>query len=92
MLAGPVVRKRYKKSFIFLVLLIVFLSIYGVSRCKTTPPSSRSESSYEVYITRTGSKYHLDECRYLRESKIPISLEDAKEQGYSPCKVCDPPQ
>lgn len=87
--------KRYKKSVIFLVLLIVFLSIWGMSRCNaTTSLRSKSdpESDSEVYITRTGSKYHLDECRYLRESKIPISLEDAKEQGYTPCKACDPPQ
>lgn len=42
-----------------------------------------------VYITRTGTKYHRGSCRYLRYSKIPISLEKAK-QGYSPCSVCRP--
>lgn len=37
-----------------------------------------------VYITRTGSKYHRGSCRYLKKSKIPISLKDAKAQGYGP--------
>ena len=42
-----------------------------------------------VYTTRTGTKYHRDGCRYLRASKIPIPLTDARRQ-YSPCLVCNP--
>lgn len=42
-----------------------------------------------VYITRTGAKYHREGCRYLRYSKISISIDKAK-QGYSPCSVCRP--
>lgn len=42
-----------------------------------------------VYITRTGAKYHRSNCRYLKYSKIPVSLEKAK-QSYSPCSVCRP--
>ena len=44
-----------------------------------------------VYITNTGAKYHNDGCRYLKQSRIPISLSDAKSQGYGPCSVCAPP-
>ncbi len=44
-----------------------------------------------VYITKTGEKYHADGCSSLRKSKIEISLEDAKAQGYEPCKRCNPP-
>ncbi|WP_221417964.1 hypothetical protein [Fulvivirga kasyanovii] len=43
-----------------------------------------------VYITKTGSKYHEETCRYLSHSKYPIALIDAKERGYEPCKVCKP--
>ena len=42
-----------------------------------------------VYVTRTGVKYHVDGCRYLRKSKIPLSLEEAKK-SYGACKICQP--
>ena len=42
-----------------------------------------------VYITNTGSKYHRGNCRFLDESKIPISLSDAQTR-YEPCGSCDP--
>jgi len=45
-----------------------------------------------VYITNTGKKYHRDGCRYLKKSKIAISLTDAKADGYTPCSVCNPPE
>ncbi len=44
-----------------------------------------------VYGTRTGAKYHRGHCRYLRKSKIPMTLERAKRR-YGPCSVCKPPQ
>jgi endonuclease YncB( thermonuclease family) len=44
-----------------------------------------------VYVTRTGSKYHRSSCQYLRRSRIPVSLKEAK-QSYNPCSVCRPPQ
>jgi hypothetical protein len=44
-----------------------------------------------VYITKTGEKYHSNGCQYLRQSKISISLEDAK-QSYGPCSRCNPPR
>jgi len=51
--------------------------------------SSTNTQSITVYITRTGSKYHRNGCRYLSKSKIPITLNDAK-QNYGPCSVCKP--
>jgi hypothetical protein len=49
-----------------------------------------SAFSQQVYITRTGEKYHRDGCRYLSKSKIECSLDDAVEAGLSPCSVCKP--
>ena len=48
--------------------------------------------SVTVYVTKTGEKYHRGNCRYLRKSKIAISLDDAKSEGYEPCSVCNPPR
>ena len=44
-----------------------------------------------VYTTKTGGKYHREGCQYLRKSKIPISLSEAKAQGLEPCSKCHPP-
>lgn len=53
-----------------------------------TPPAGYGKV---VYITNTGTKYHVDGCRYLSKSKIEIKLEDAKAKGFTPCGVCNPP-
>ena len=50
-----------------------------------------SQSAGEVYVTRTGAKYHRDGCKWLSRSKIPISLAEAK-QRYGPCGWCNPPR
>ena len=42
-----------------------------------------------VYATRTGKKYHKASCRYLKKSRIPMKLGDAK-MALSACKVCKP--
>lgn len=47
-------------------------------------------SSYTVYITNTGHKYHKNGCRYLRYSSHPISESKAKKDGYGACSVCNP--
>lgn len=58
---------------------------------EVTAPATNNKS-VTVYITKTGEKYHTGGCRYLKKSKIAISLEDAQAQGYGPCSVCHPPQ
>jgi len=55
-------------------------------------PQEDEPEEVTVFITKTGAKYHRDNCRYLSKSKIPISLTEAKRQGYTPCSVCDPPE
>lgn len=52
--------------------------------------SASQNTSYTVYITRTGEKYHRSGCRYLRQSKIAIDRSAAIRQGYTPCSVCNP--
>ena len=44
----------------------------------------------KIYVTKSGSKYHRGNCRFVSKSRIPISLADAKER-YSACAVCKPP-
>lgn len=41
-----------------------------------------------VYITDSGKKYHAKNCSVAKTGKRGIKLEEAKKQGYVPCKVC----
>ena len=59
--------------------------------CFITAIVFAGSGSVTVYITKTGSKYHNDGCKYLSSTKISISLEDAVKKGYKPCSVCKPP-
>lgn len=44
-----------------------------------------------VHITNTGKKYHAAGCRYLKNSDIEVTLEEAKGRGLTPCSQCNPP-
>ena len=57
----------------------------------TPPIPVREPEADTAYITRTGAKYHRLNCQYLRRSRIPVALKDAK-QHYAPCSVCRPPE
>ena len=59
---------------------------------QANPPPAPKVESVTVYVTRTGKKYHKASCSYLRKSKIPISLQDAKSNGYTACSRCGPPE
>ncbi|MGE5585802.1 MAG: stalk domain-containing protein [Bacillota bacterium] len=71
----------------------VYVTTAGATEVSEEPaPAPAEKKEVTVYITKTGSKYHRLGCRYLSKSCIPISLEDAKARGYSPCSVCGAPQ
>lgn len=61
----------------------------AVSSSETVQEASAS-TSYTVYITKTGEKYHRDGCRYLKKNQIAIDKNAAVAQGYTPCSVCNP--
>ena len=82
-------------------ILVIALLIFAVgcgslpsqqAATRTEPAPQTQRNEVTVYITDTGSRYHVSTCRYLRYSKHSISLREAKHLGYTPCKVCQPPQ
>jgi hypothetical protein len=82
-----------------ILFTIVFILGFAVSGCDKDSQqnnqaydSPTQNQSITVHITRTGKKYHMAGCRYLSHSDIPIDLKKAKEMGYTPCSVCNPPQ
>ena len=70
------------------LLLVTFLSLFALL---TPTPVGAAPQDQTVYVTRTGKKYHVAGCRYLRSSQIAMNLKDAVNAGYTPCSVCRPP-
>lgn len=53
-------------------------------------PSTSNTNDSTVYITKSGKKYHKLGCRFLGENATAINIEEAKQKGYQPCKICFP--
>lgn len=69
------------------------------SKTTTTPSTTippKTERSYEniveeemYYITRSGTKYHTEDCYYVSDrAKTAVPLSELKEMGYTPCSYC----
>ena len=71
------------KKTTILITLLLFIA------CSSSDKQPEPKSNI-VYITNTGSKYHLSDCRHLSKSKIEIKKDKAINKGYEPCKVCKP--
>jgi hypothetical protein len=49
-----------------------------------------AKSQY-VYKTPSGAKYHLANCRTVKNVSAKITTAEAAKLGLSPCKICNPP-
>lgn len=63
----------------------------GVADTKSKYSASNS-SGVKVYVTPSGSRYHEKGCDYLSDKAFPISLKEAKKNGYTACSKCNPPK
>lgn len=61
-----------------------------VPKATATKTSSSTNTSYTVYVTNTGSKYHKSWCSYLKQSKHAIDKNKAISRGYTACSICNP--
>ena len=52
------------------------------------PASSGQKRECTVHVTRTGTRYHRQNCSSLQSSSIPASLDEAIKKGYTPCQRC----
>lgn len=59
-----------------------------------SPDANISEKNYvnekTVYVTSSGKKYHLQDCRYVKNKTNiqKFGINDALKSGYKPCSVC----
>ena len=53
-----------------------------------------TSSSMSVYVTKTGTKYHLENCFYIvrsttdQKSVQVMTLKEAEDKGHTPCSRC----
>lgn len=50
-----------------------------------------NDENYPVYVTNTGTKYHIDGCPSLWNSQIPMTLGEATDGYYDACDRCKAP-
>jgi hypothetical protein len=82
---GPM--RRIKLTRLVIVALLALAPAMIVARA--VPQATGEEI---VYVTKSGKKYHLEDCRTLKgKTKFTMKLKDAVDGGYEPCKVCHPP-
>lgn len=63
----------------------------AVIQAATTAPASNNVFA-TVWIPVSGSRYHkTDTCSGMKEAK-EVSIEQAKMDGFTPCKRCKPPE
>ena len=43
-----------------------------------------------VWVTRSGKRYHREDCNGLARSKFPLTRSAALARGFTPCRSCDP--
>jgi len=65
--------------------------LWAATAAIVTPKAEKQldTKAMTVYVTRSGKKYHKGSCSYLRKSKIPMKLSEAKVR-YGPCSRCGP--
>ena len=54
------------------------------------PTVAASNADETVYVTKSGTKYHVAGCRSLSKSQIPMTLKEAAAR-YGACSICRPP-
>ena len=80
-----VVKMNKARKFCAVIFSLVFIVAFNPPL-----PVHAADGTTVVYVTETGTKYHVDGCRYLKKSKIEKSLADAVAEGYEPCSKCKP--
>lgn len=55
-----------------------------------TVAASAEDMRRPVWITRTGNRFHREDCPHARSAGMRTTAEAAMRKGYKPCKTCRP--
>lgn len=53
-------------------------------------PAEVTNINETVYIGKTGTKYHRQDCGTLKGNGTAITLDEALAEGRTACKICKP--
>lgn len=83
-------KRKMRKRILIIAIVSAFLVSFITGAIFFTAPG-RNET---VYITKTGTKYHKQDCHYLydgdkmKDGVASIPLSECKDKGYTPCFYC----
>jgi len=90
-----------KKTFVLLILTAILLlsgcvndtiaqgGVVVRGSSPTTPPKVVVPANEDiVYVAPNGTKYHTADCPLFGESFMPVTLEQAIQEGRKPCSRC----
>lgn len=52
--------------------------------------SHLSLTGQDYYRTPSGNRYHLETCRMVENTSHRLTLQEARERGLAPCRICNP--
>ena len=79
---------EYEEEISYTTENITSHSIAEATQQTSEQSTTASAASGTYYVTQSGKKYHVASCSYLSKSKIAITMDRIKAEGYSPCSRC----
>ena len=65
-------------------------NLYNLKTEDLKPKEVSSVATSKIYVFVSSQKFHRENCRFANKKLDPISIESAKAQNLSPCKICNP--
>ena len=56
----------------------------------SAPAADATDGAQTVYISESGTKYHREDCRYVKDGSRELTEAEAEAEGYSACGTCKP--
>jgi len=94
-----------RKAFTSVTLVLGLIFVAGSTDAPKSVPAAAAPSAVApaaanapvtettiVYKAKSGSRYHVKGCKYLKNGATQITILDAMKQGYAPCNVCHAPK